>query len=216
MASNKKDIFLTNVIIDYPHLAEPHAFEDDAKPKYSVEILISKEANIADVKAAIKEVANKEFGNNAGDVLREQKRKNGSVVIRDGDELYANAKQALEENPESDNARNREENLRAWRGYYVIRASSHEEYPPELVKRNLSKIMPKEVDTLLYAGAVVNVDAIISAYSSNKASGVTCYLNGVQFVKHAEPIKHASSKGSKFKKLDEDNDDGDTDLTDLV
>lgn len=161
---NRNNVVTGKVRVLYTHLDAPYGEEN---PKYSIDILISKDSTdgtIEAVRAAVDDAI--AYG-------KEKKWGKGSnlkmlaIPVRDGDD------------PDDF----RSEPPPAAAGHWVIRAKSANR--PGIVDAQLQPVLnPMEV----YRGSYVRVSMSSFAYDAKGNKGVSFHLNNVQFFDEGEPI----------------------------
>lgn len=167
-----KKVMLRNVRLSYEHIFQPSAMDDKSTPKYSAEVLIPKDhPDLPAVKRALFE---------AGAEMFPQAIAAGkpwpmgfTCALKDADkDTDGNGVLIAEKNPES-------------KGHYILKTQSSRR--PQTVGRRKEQLT--EADGVIYSGCYINVSAAFDGYEYGKIKkGVTCYLNGVQFVADGEPF----------------------------
>ena len=179
-----KKIMLRNVRLSYEHIFQPSAMDDNSTPKYSAELLIPKDhPDLPTVKRAMFEAGAEKFPTAIA---------NGkpwpmgyTCALKDADkDVDGSGVLLAEKNPAS-------------AGCYILKAQSTRR-PATLGRR---KEQLTEADGIIYSGCYVNVSVAAAGYEFGKIKkGVTCYLNGVQFVQDGE--RFGSDASSDFDELD--------------
>jgi len=194
------------VRLTFPHLFEPHAFQEGQKAKYSVRILIPKtdKATLTRLKKAFE--AAKELGVSKG-TLKKGEAKNFKLNIHDGDEKNA---QHIEDGEED---KVREE----YNGHYYMNLSSSTK--PGVVKPvgknqdGTTKFEVIEDTTEIYSGCYAKVSLNFYAYNVGVNKGVTAGLNNVAKIMDGDYLGGRSSATDDFADeefdLDDDFDDDD-------
>lgn len=175
-------IMLKNVRLSYEHLfhADRVAGDDSSTPKYSASWIIPKDSTqVKAVKEALAKALDAKFPG---------KRKPGApwpssmhCPLKDGDEM-------ADEHPE-------------YEGAYVLRTSSKSR--PVVLGRRKEAIT--EEDGVIYSGCICNVSLAAAGFDAQVKRGVTCYLNGVQFVRDGERLA-GHDAAADFDSLEEDED----------
>lgn len=170
------------VRFSYVHVFEPQAANEDAKPKYSVSILIPKidTQTLTKIRNAQKAAAEAGKAKLGGKVPKSLK-----MPLRDGDE-------DREDDP-------------AYADHYFINASSLRR--PQIVDSNLDPIMDREE---FYSGCYGRASVNFYAFNVSGNKGVAAGLNNIQKLKEGEPLAGGSSAVDDFgdaEDLDIDDDD---------
>lgn len=176
------------VILSFPHLHEPHAFEEGDRPKYSARFIISKDddATIGRLKKAHRACydANKE-SKLGGLPLSSKKLHN---PFHDGDE-------ELEDNPE------REE----YENTIFINASSQS--PVVCFDEDGGEII--DIANELYAGCNVRAEVKAFAFDGGGNKGIGFFLNSVKKVDdEGERLGGVEASHDVYEDDDEEDDDG--------
>lgn len=179
MAKNAgQKIILKNVILSFPRLDNPEAFKGGT-PKYKGTFIVTDEAQQQEIARTVAAVAKEAFGEQATAKMRKGKLNN---PIKKTD-------------PEEDPGYPE--------GSIYIRASSTDQPGMVAVWRGKDG-RPAVVDAdQFYAGAVVNVSLYCSSYAGDMNSGVTFYLNNLQFVKDGPRLDNRIAAEDEFE-VDED------------
>ncbi len=167
-----KKIMLRNVRLSYEHIFQPSAMDDNSTPKYSAELLIPKDhPDLPAVKRAIFEAGAEKFP--TAFAQGKPWPMGFTAALKDADvDRDNNGLIIAEKNPES-------------KGHYILKTQSTRR-PVTLGRR---KEQLTEADGVIYSGCYINVSAAFDGYEYGKIKkGVTCYLNGVQFVQDGEPF----------------------------
>ena len=173
-------IVLKNARLSYEHLfrADKVAGDEGSVPKYSASWIIPKDSpQIRTIKEALCKALDEKCPG---------KRRSGAAwpsamhnPLRDGDEI-------ADEHPE-------------YAGCYVLRSSSKNR--PVVLGRHKEALT--EEDGVIYSGCYCNVSLAAAGFDAQVKRGVTCYLNGVQFVRDGERLAGADAS-SDFEELDDD------------
>lgn len=183
-----KKVMIRNARLSYEHIFQPSALDDTQTPKYSATLIIPKDhADLGAIKRALFEAGAEKFPQPFGSNTWPT---GYTCAMKDGDrDLAGDGTLLCEKNPE-------------YKGCYVLKASSTRR--PITINRNKAAIT--EEDGIIYSGCYVNVSVAFAGYEFGKIKkGVTCYLNGVQFVADGE--RFGSDATSDFDALDGGNDD---------
>lgn len=186
-----KKVMLRNVRLSYEHIFTPSALDETSTPKYSASLIIPKDHPDAPaIKRALTEAGAEKFPQ--AFVAGKPWPVGFTCALKDGDKDVANDGQILgEKNPE-------------YAGCYILKAASTSR--PGVFNRNKAAIV--EADGIIYSGCYVNVSVAFAGYEFGKVKkGVTCYLNGVQFVADGE--RFGSNVADDFDQLDGGADDDD-------
>ena len=184
-----KKIMLRNVRLSYEHIFQPSAMDDNSTPKYSAEVIIPKDhPELANVKRALLEAGEEKFGSTFAP--GKPWPMGYTSALKDADKDVDGSGVLLsEKNPE-------------YKGCYILKTQSTRR-PVTLGRR---KEQLTEQDGVIYSGCYINVSAAFAGYEYGKIKkGVTCYLNGVQFVADGE--RFGSDATSDFDELDGGADD---------
>lgn len=181
-----KKVMLRNVRLSYEHIFQPSALDDSQEPKFSATFIIPKDhPEIAAIKRALYEAGAEKYPN----AFKGQGWPTGyTCPLKDGDtDVNGNGERLCEKNPE-------------YAGAYVLKASAAASRRPVTVGRKKEAIT--EADGIIYSGCHVNASIAFAGYEFGKVKkGVTCYLNGVQFVADGE--RFGSDASSDFDALDD-------------
>ena len=179
-----KKVMLRNVRLSYEHIFQPSALDDTQAPKYSATLIVPKDhPDLPAVKRALFDAGAEKFPQGA---FGSKTWPTGyTCAMKDGDrDLAGDGTVLCEKNPE-------------YKGCYVLKAASTRR-PVTLGRR---KEQLTEADGVIYSGCYVNVSVAFAGYEFGKVKkGVTCYLNGVQFVQDGE--RFGSDASSDFDELD--------------
>ncbi|PQA60155.1 DUF2815 family protein [Siphonobacter curvatus] len=165
--------------LSYAHVWEPQAsVEDGGKPKYSTNVIISKDdtVTIAKIKAAI------DAEIEAGMQSKFQGKINKAQFhnpLRDGDIERP-------DDPTYENA-------------YFLNASSTTK--PYIVDRNVEPILDR---TEVYSGCNAKVSVNFYPFAVNGKKGIGCGLNGLQKISDGEPLGGTSRAEDDFQVEDSD------------
>ena len=169
-------IVLNNVRLSYEHLFAPDGIKG-SEPKYSASWIIPKDSpRVEDVRRALNQALDEKFPG---------ARKNGKwpgnkhCPLADGDEL-------ADEHPE-------------YAGSYVLKSSS--KVRPVVYDRR--KLPVSAEDGLIYSGCYCNASLAAAGFDAQMKSGVTVYLNGVQFVRDGDRLSGYDASND-FEALDDD------------
>jgi hypothetical protein len=182
-----KKIMLRNVRLSYEHIFTPNALDDSQEPKYNATFIIPKDhQDLPALRKALFEAGQEKYPNAF----------NGSAwpvgytcALKDGDKDTAGDGTLLSE-------KNKE-----YAGCYVLKAASTRR--PVVIDRKKAAV--SEADGVIYSGCYVNASLAAGAYEFGKVKkGVTCYLNGVQFVADGE--RFGADAMNDFDALDGDDD----------
>lgn len=184
-----KKVMLRNVRLSYEHIFQPSKMDDNSTPKYSAEVLIPKDhPDLPKIKQALFEAGAEKFPQ----AISPSKPwpMGYTCALKDADnDTDSNGVLIAEKNPES-------------KGHYILKMQSSRR--PDVVDRR--KVRVNEEDGIVYSGCYINVSAAFDGYEYGKIKkGVTCYLNGVQFVADGEPF--GANAVNDFDELDGDEDD---------
>lgn len=179
-----KKIMLRNVRLSYEHIFQPSAMDDNSTPKYSAELLIPKDhPDLPAVKRAIFEAGAEKFPQAVA--TGKPWPMGFTCALKDADKDVDGSGVLLAEK------------IPASKGCYILKAQSTRR-PVTLGRR---KEALTESDGIIYSGCYVNVSVAAAGYEFGKIKkGVTCYLNGVQFVQDGE--RFGSDASSDFDELD--------------
>ena len=184
-----KKVMLRNVRLSYEHIFQPSAMDDNSTAKYSAEILIPKDhPDLPAVKRALLEAGAEKFPQ--AFAPGKPWPMGFTSALKDADvDTDSNGTIIAVKNPEA-------------KGCYILKTQSTRR-PVTLGRR---KEQLTEADGVIYSGCYINVSAAFDGYEYGKIKkGVTCYLNGVQFVADGEPF--GANAVNDFDALDGDGDD---------
>lgn len=179
------------VRFSYCNLFTPRAASEDAKPKYSVTLLIPKtdKATLAKIKAAMEEAKQKYITGHSGKKLPS----NLKSSLHDGDGERPNGGEFGEE----------------CKGCYVITVSSNNQ--PIIVDAQKVPITDeRELYSGCYGRAIIN----FYVYDTNGNKGITAGLNGVMKLYDGEPLGGGIVTDSDWDDGWEDDDDDNGGLLD--
>ena len=179
-----KKVMLRNVRLSYEHIFQPSAMDDNSTAKYSADIIIPKDhQDLPALKHALLEAGIEKFPQAFS--ASKPWPMGFTSALKDGDKDVDGSGVLLgEKNPE-------------YRGCYILRTQSTRR-PVTLGRR---KEQLTEADGVIYSGCYVNISAAFAGYEFGKIKkGVTCYLNGVQFVADGE--RFGSDATGDFDELD--------------
>jgi hypothetical protein len=182
---------LRNVRLSYEHIFTPSALEENQTPKYSATLIIPKNhPDLPALKRALFEAGQEKYPQ--AFATGKPWPMGYTCALKDGDKDVAGDGTVLaEKNPE-------------YAGCYILKASSTRR--PVVLGRRKEALT--EEDGIVYSGCYINVSAAAAGYEFGKVKkGVTCYLNGVQFVADGE--RFGSDATSDFDELDGGADDDD-------
>ena len=159
------EVHLPKGRIIYPCLLEPRGMKNqpDSKPRYSVSLLIPKDANIDALKQLIEHAAADEFGNK----WREKKLRNPLLKTAD----FSKLADLAEKFP------------------FFVRLAANPEFPPFIFGPDAKPFNGSESD--IYSG--LWAIPTVRAYGYNQAgnAGVALGLQRIQLLDHDEPIAGA-------------------------
>ena len=179
-----KKVMIRNVRLSYEHIFQPSAMDDNSTPKYSAEILIPKDhQDLPTIKRALLEAGAEKFPQ--AFAAGKPWPMGFTSALKDADrDTDSNGTVLAEKNPEA-------------KGCYILKTQSTRR-PVTLGRR---KEQLTEADGVIYSGCYINVSAAFDGYEFGKVKkGVTCYLNGVQFVADGE--RFGSDASNDFDALD--------------
>lgn len=167
-----KKVMVRNVRLSYEHIFQPSAMDSKSTPKYSAEFIIPKDhPDLPALKRAVLEVGREKFPQA---IAPNKPWPMGyTCALKDADKDTDNNGVLLaEKNPSA-------------KGCYILKTQSSRR--PITVDRRKAQVT--EADGIIYSGCYVNVSAAVDGYEYERIKkGVTCYLNGVQFVEDGEPF----------------------------
>jgi len=191
-------------MLQFPALAQPKQVKGSNTSKYSAQLILKKDdpktqAVIDEIKARILHEAEAAFGTDAKVILKRQKDANKFVVFKDGDEIWKRAKADLDEDPDSEITQKAEKNASYNKGTFFLTASSSSKFRPEYANFDCTPITdPADIEELFYPGVTVRAVIKIAAYSVDVNRGVTCYLQGLQIVKHTPRLDTSGGSAAQF------------------
>lgn len=179
-----KRIKLNNVRLSYANVFEARAMQEGQEPKYSAQIIISKDhPQIKELKKAIYEVAKDKFPKLVKDNKIPAKLK---TPLRDGDE-------------------ERDDEPEVYGGMYFFNASNKKR--PTVVDRDKTPLT--EDDKVIYSGCYCNVIVDVYGFDTAGNKGVAAALCGVQFKKDGEALGGKGVTADDFDEEEADEDDYD-------
>ena len=179
-----KRIKLNNVRLSYVNVFEARAMNEGQEPKYSTQIIISKDhPQIKELKKAVIEVAKDKFPKLVKDNKIPAKIK---TPLRDGDE-------------------ERYDEPEVYGGMYFFNASNKKR--PTVVDRDKTPLT--EDDNVIYSGCYANVFVDIYGFDTAGNKGVAAALGGVQFKKDGEALGGKGVTADDFDVEEDDEDDYD-------
>ena len=153
-------VMLKNVRFSYCNLFKARAMDENAKPKFSVSLIIPKDhPQLPEVKAAIKAETEAKWP--------DPKKRPGGLYnpLRDGDADRPNDA--------------------AYAGCFFINASANVDNPPAVIDYKKEKVTDL---TYWNSGDYGNASVNFYAFDVSAKKGVACGLNAVQFVNKGEPL----------------------------
>ena len=179
-----KRIKLNNVRLSYVNVFEARAMNEGQEPKYSTQIIISKDhPQLKELKKAVIEVAKDKFPKLVKDNKIPAKIK---TPLRDGDE-------------------ERDDEPEVYGGMYFFNASNKKR--PTVVDRDKTPLT--EDDNVIYSGCYANVFVDIYGFDTAGNKGVAAALGGVQFKKDGEALGGKGVTADDFDVEEDDEDDYD-------
>lgn len=178
-------IILKGVRLSYEHIFNASSIAG-SDPKYSATFIIPKsdKKTIAEVKTAILTAGDAAF---PGKITAGKWPSSLHNPLKDGDEL-------ADEHPE-------------YAGSYILRAGSKSR--PVVLDRRKAAVSAD--DGLIYSGCYVNASLAAAGFDAQAKKGVTCYLNGVQFVRDGERLSGYDATAD-FDEIDDEDDLDDEDM----
>lgn len=182
MINNKlKVVTGPKTIFSYLNCWEPKAANENAVPKYSVSLIISKDdvVTVNKIKAAIKAAYEEGQAKLKGNSKSVPLITNIKTPLRDGDaerpddEVYHNA--------------------------YFVNANNAQ--APGIVDGNLNKILDHSE---MYSGVIGRASITFYAYNANGNRGIACSLNNLQKLEDGTPLGSKASAESDFQVESED------------
>jgi len=180
--SDPKRVITEKVVLSYPHLFQPHAFDAKQEPKYTARFLIAKtdRVTLGRIKSALD--AAKEEGLSVWGVKKAPG--NLKMPIRDGDVEFPDSPEYV--------------------GHYFVNANCKQ--PPGVVDRQVQPILDQ---TEIYPGCIVRASITLYPYNFEGVKGIACGLNHVQKIADGEPLGNRISVEATFQAIDDDDDDDD-------
>lgn len=185
-----KKIMLRNVRLSYEHIFTPSAMEDNQEPKFSAVFILPKDhPDLPALRRALYEAGKEKY---PSAFTGKEWPRGYTCAMKDADKDEDTSGTILsEKNPE-------------YAGCYIVKASSSKTKRPVVIDRKKSAVT--EEDGIIYSGCYVNASISAEGYEFGKVKkGVTCYLNGVQFVADGE--RFGSDALDDFDDLDGGEDD---------
>ena len=165
----------------YVTLFQPRQVNNQGDPKYSVQMIFDKKADLKEFRAAIKEVAIEAFGPKAADIFDGNKLKLHSP-LRDGDE-------EREDRPE-------------YKGTVFANASSKKK--PGIVDRERSPVVSDED---CYSGCTMRASVALFSYDTNGNKGIGVGLNNVQVIKKGAHLDGRKAAEDEFEAIEGEEDE---------
>lgn len=173
MATNNNErieVTTRKVRLNFPHLFEPHSFDDKQDPKYSAVIMLPK--TDTGTKKLIEEAIEKAIEKGIQEKWGGKRPKNIDVAFTDYDA------QGLEPDDEG--------YYEPYKGHYIFNAKSNAQWPPVVVSLNPN--IPITDQSEIYSGVYARVNLSFFPYSYGKKTGVGIALNMVQKLADGEPL----------------------------
>ena len=172
MTTNNERIEVTTrkVRLNFPHLFEPHSFDDKQDPKYSAVIMLPK--TDTGTKKLIEEAIEKAIEKGVQEKWGGKRPKNIDMAFTDYDA------QGLEPDDEG--------YYEPYKGHYIFNAKSNAQWPPVVVSLNPN--IPITDQSEIYSGVYARVNLSFFPYSYGKKTGVGIALNMVQKLADGEPL----------------------------
>ena len=170
--TNKERIEVTTrkVRLNFPHLFEPHGFNDSDKKQFSTVIMLPKSDVVT--KKLIDEAIEKAIQKGITEKWGGKRPKNIDVAIRDYEA------EGLEPDDEG--------YYEPYIGHYVFNAKSNAEFPPVIVSLNPN--IPITDESEIYSGVYARVNLSFYPYSYSGNKGVGIALNMVQKLTDGEAL----------------------------
>ena len=183
-----KKVMLRNVRLSYEHIFTPSAMDETQDPKYNATLILPKDhPDLSSLRRALFEAGKEKY---PSAFTGKEWPRGYTCSLKDADKEEDSSGVLLsEKNPE-------------YAGCYIVKASSTKR--PVVIDRKKAAVT--EADGIIYSGCYVNVSLAADGYEFGKVKkGVTCYLNGVQFVADGE--RFGSDALDDFDDLDGGEDD---------
>jgi hypothetical protein len=168
----------------FPHLFKPSAIKG-GEPKFSVTMLFPKDKDLSVIKLAMKHAKIEEFGPNSKEWPDDLE----SPVL-DGDDFP---------------------DRQGYPGNWVIKASTGEEYPPEVIDEQGDEILNAKD---FYPGCFARAQVFCRVWTFGKKQGIQFMLNGVKKVGDGKPFGGRKSVKDTFAKVEDDDYESDLDGSD--
>ena len=156
--------------VSYPHLFKPNAIKG-GKPKYSVSMLFPKSADLSSIKLAIKHAKIDKWGPNKNEWPEDLQ-----SPVDDGDSP-------------------KHEERDGYKGHWVIKASTNEEYRPEVVGPDAQPILNASE---FYPGCYARAYVFAYAWEYMGKNGVSFILDHVQKTRDGKPFGGKRSASDVF------------------
>ena len=164
------EVTTKKVRLNFPHLFEPHAFEEGQEPKFSAVIMLPK-SDVA-TKKAIDVAIEKAIQKGISEKWGGKRPKNIDIAFTDYDD------QGYE--PDDDDYYD------PYIGHYIFNAKSSAEWPPTVVSLNPN--IPITDHSEIYSGVYARVHLSFFPYTFGKKTGIGIALNMVQKLVDGEPL----------------------------
>ena len=174
-------VTLKNVILSYPHVWDPHTFDDGQAPKYSACLIFSKDdkKNAAAFKKAF-DITLQEA--KKGQMASKFKNHDTRLPLRDGDK-------DREDDPNYSNS-------------YFVNANSKRK--PQIVDKQVQPILDRDE---IYPGCICNVSVNLYPYSRSGNTGIAVGLGNIQKVKDGIRLDGGTTASQDFEVIEDDDDE---------
>lgn len=166
---DKQRILTPEFRVSYPHIFAPSAFKN-SKPKYSVTMLFPKTADLTPIKEAIKQAKLNTYG------PKENWPESLESPVTDGDHPKHAGKDG-------------------YKGHWVIKASTDEQYKPGLVDQNVQPIINQSD---FYAGCYARAYVYAFTWEFMGRDGISFILDHVQKTRDGEAFGGKKSAEAVF------------------
>lgn len=181
MDIEKKKCMTPEFRVSFPHVFEPHAFEDQ-DPKFSCVMLFPKNVDLKELKRAVFNAATEKWG------PKDKWPKKMRMPFRDGDEKA---------------------DLMGYPGTIFVSASSKESNQPQVIgnKKIDGQFPVLTSEAEFYAGCYARATLIAFAYDKMGNQGVSFSLQNLQKLRDGEAFSGRKKAEDEFDEVDDGSDD---------
>lgn len=172
-----KKVITPKFRVSYPHLDKPHAFKKDQEPKYSVQMLFDKDADLKGMRKAAHMALVEKWGEDKSDWPTDL-----AMPFNDGNKKKGSPKE--------------------YKNKIFVSASSKEQ--PQIVDNKRQPIIEKGA---FYAGCYARASLVAFAYDVGSNQGVSFALLNLQKVGDGEKFSGRKDAAEEFDEIEDDSDD---------